>query len=175
MSNVLIGIIGVILFIGLALAGALFLGPRFQESTQNSKAAAIVQNISQIAHASSMYEMQEGRPLLASNFLTNGRTLVDAGYLKSLPTNPINGDQYNTVDRNGGDAATPVKVVFTSLGNDSFAKNVCRSIERMSGSTTVEADMATTSFGARVDARKRVGCLNNQDYPGGMYQAYAPL
>jgi len=42
MSNVLIGIIGVILFIGLALAGALFLGPRFQESTNNSRGSAVI-------------------------------------------------------------------------------------------------------------------------------------
>src|SRR3546814_19495658 len=61
MSNVLIGIIGVILFIGLALAGALFLGPRFQESTNNSRASASVQAVSQIASAATMFEVQEGR------------------------------------------------------------------------------------------------------------------
>src|SRR3546814_10920461 len=61
MSNVLIGIIGVILFIGLALAGALFLGPRFQESTNNSRASASVQAVSQIASAANMFEVQEGR------------------------------------------------------------------------------------------------------------------
>ncbi len=85
MSNVLIGIIGVILFIGLALAGALFLGPRFQESTQNSKASAAVQAVSQVANAANMYRLQEGRTLLTGNLdlLTNG------GYLKSAPANPI--------------------------------------------------------------------------------------
>src|SRR3546814_7999702 len=61
MSNVLIGIIGVILFIGLAIAGALFLGPRFQESTNNSSASASVQAVSQIASAANMFEVQEGR------------------------------------------------------------------------------------------------------------------
>jgi hypothetical protein len=175
MSNVLIGIIGVILFIGLALAGALFLGPRFQESTHNSKAAAIAQNISQIANASVMYEAQEGKQLLASNFLTNGKTLVDRGYMKSYPTNPVNGDQYYTVDANGGDSASPVKLVFTSLGNDANARSICRAIEAMSGGTNVEADLAPTSFGSRTSTRKRVGCVNNQDYTNGMYQAYAPI
>src|SRR3546814_18801710 len=61
MSNVLIGIIGVILFIGLALAGALFLGPRFQESTNNSRPSASVQAVSQIASAANMFAVQEGR------------------------------------------------------------------------------------------------------------------
>ena len=60
MSNVLIGIIGVILFIGLALAGALFLGPRFQESTNNSRASAAVQAVAQVASAANMYRVQEG-------------------------------------------------------------------------------------------------------------------
>ena len=59
MSNVLIGIIGVILFIGLALAGALFLGPRFQQSTNNSKASASVQAVSQVGNAANMANVQK--------------------------------------------------------------------------------------------------------------------
>lgn len=87
MSNVLIGIIGVILFIGLALAGALFLGPRFQESTNNSKASAVVQVVSQIANAANMYRVQEGTPVFSGGDLNN---LVITKYLKSLPSNPLN-------------------------------------------------------------------------------------
>ena len=97
MSNVLIGIIGVILFIGLALAGALFLGPRFQEATQNSKAAATVQVVDQIANAARMYQVQEGATLPGN---ANGTTLatttepahialIGGGYLKSVPANPV--------------------------------------------------------------------------------------
>lgn len=82
MSNVLIGIIGVILFIGLALAGALFLGPRFQEASQNSKASAAVQAVNQIANAANMYQVQEGKPLGT----TEMSVLKDRGYLKSIPT-----------------------------------------------------------------------------------------
>ena len=85
MSNVLIGIIGVILFIGLALAGALFLGPRFQESTNNSRASASVQAVSQVANAYNMFQVQEGRLPTA---LTD---LVDQDYLKSIPANPTGG------------------------------------------------------------------------------------
>ena len=96
MSNVLIGIIGVILFIGLALAGALFLGPRFQEASLNSKDAASLQAVSQISNASRMYAVQEGRPIPSN---PSGTTLNDTdsepyvalvggGYLKSIPSNP---------------------------------------------------------------------------------------
>jgi hypothetical protein len=79
MSNVLIGIIGVILFIGLALAGALFLGPRFQESTNNSKASAQIQAMSQIAQAANMYLVQEGTRT------DDIGVLVSSKYLKSVP------------------------------------------------------------------------------------------
>jgi len=87
MSNVLIGIIGVILFIGLALAGALFLGPRFQESTNNSKAAAQVQAMQQIVNAIDMYRVQEQGSVPDSVAVggAGSTQLTDNGYLKSVP------------------------------------------------------------------------------------------
>lgn len=86
MSNVLIGIIGVILFIGLALAGALFLGPRFQDAASSSKASASIQAVSQISHAANMYQVSEGKEVaLGSDGVSD---LVLRGYLKSLPSNP---------------------------------------------------------------------------------------
>lgn len=81
MSNVLIGIIGVILFIGLALAGALFLGPRFEEATNNSKASANVQAINQINNAINMYEAQEGSRLAGSAVSS-----LAPSYLRSVPS-----------------------------------------------------------------------------------------
>jgi len=88
MSNVLIGIIGVILFIGLALAGALFLGPRFQESTNNSKASAQVAAMHQIANAANMYQVNEGKQTLDINVLKSG------GYLKSVPSDMSGANAY---------------------------------------------------------------------------------
>jgi len=82
MSNVLIGIIGVILFIGLALAGALFLGPRFQEATNTSKASAYVSQGKQIADAMQMYRVQEGTVVPINTPIDS---LVGT-YLKSVPT-----------------------------------------------------------------------------------------
>ena len=89
MSNVLIGIIGVILFIGLALAGALFLGPRFQEASTNSKASAQVSAMKQLSDAVNMYELQEGQkdlPLKDGAFVTK---LATKGYLKSDLTDAL--------------------------------------------------------------------------------------
>jgi hypothetical protein len=83
MSNVLIGIIGVILFIGLALAGALFLGPRFQESRNTSIASAQVAAMKQLSDAVNMYVVQEGKNDLPQNDGAFVTSLRSAGYLKS--------------------------------------------------------------------------------------------
>jgi type II secretory pathway pseudopilin PulG len=126
MSNVLIGIIGVILFIGLALAGALFLGPRFQESTNNSRASAAVQAVSQVANAANMYRVQEGRTDYTLDATAVPATdLVSNNYLKSIPGNPTGGTAPSL--------ATTGYVTMTLATNDAA---VCAAINKQSGITT---------------------------------------
>ncbi len=127
MSNVLIGIIGVILFIGLALAGALFLGPRFQESTLNSKAAASVQAVSQVAHATSMSSVQSGTTLMAGTSVSG---LVASGHLKSEPANPtgVEGMQiFGALGEGGAGNVRAGLVVMRMIGN---GEAVCSAISR---------------------------------------------
>jgi hypothetical protein len=62
MSNVLIGIIGVILFIGLALAGALILGDDFKSANRESKVATLVSRMQQISQGLEMYQLKTGAP-----------------------------------------------------------------------------------------------------------------
>ncbi len=138
MSNVLIGIIGVILFIGLALAGALFLGPRFQESTNNSKASAAVQAVSQVASAANLYSTQEGRDA-AVGYVD---ALRSAGYLKSVPGNPVGTSAPAIVSATGSDGTgQKPAVVIMSLGAD--AKAVCDAIIRQTGFGTSTASAIT--------------------------------
>src|SRR3546814_953458 len=85
MSNVLLGIIGVILFIGLALAGALFLGEEFQKASQRNKAMLLAQMAAQISAAASLSETETGREIAARSSVSN---LVISGYLRTLPINP---------------------------------------------------------------------------------------
>jgi type II secretory pathway pseudopilin PulG len=87
-SNVLIGIIGVILFIGLALAGALFLGPRFQEATNSSRASAVVAATADVQRAHQMFVLQEGRKQSTSNTRLSTTDFINGRYLKSAPGNP---------------------------------------------------------------------------------------
>jgi hypothetical protein len=148
MSNVLIGIIGVILFIGLALAGALFLGPRFQESTNNSKGSAAVQAVSQVASAANMYNVQEGGTITNGD-LTATNDLVAKSYLKSVPGNP-NG---TGVIKIAGTA--PNQVVTMVIDSDS----VCQAIARQSGQTL--GGTATAPASPTTAPTSPTGCYSN--------------
>jgi len=68
MSNVLIGIIGVILFIGLALAGALILGDDFKSSQADTLAARYGTSLSQMEAATAMMKLKTGRTPLVGDF-----------------------------------------------------------------------------------------------------------
>jgi len=131
MSNVLIGIIGVILFIGLALAGALFLGPRFQESTSTSKTAAISQAMSQMSRGAELYRLNEGTPFPAGP----PTSLVTKGYLKSIPENPLG--NWNFFDFRAADGTYEGNAAYAlagmGMGTDPASLSVCRTINRQSG------------------------------------------
>ncbi len=168
MSNVLIGIIGVILFIGLALAGALFLGPRFQESTNNSKAAAAVQAATQVAQAANMYEVTKGA--FIPNALNGADVLKNEGYLKSVPVNPLVATNTPfTIASTGGLTATRPSFVLMYLGQGSVARDVCIAIERQMGKTD-RLDPAlmeeVTDFFQRAGPGKS-GCHRNRGSFGG--------
>jgi hypothetical protein len=98
MSNVLIGIIGVILFIGLALSGAMFLGERFADSRNSSVGAATVQAVTQVASAISYSNTENDVKVNAGYNLDGLRT---AQYLKSVPANPAGPDGIVVLGRNG--------------------------------------------------------------------------
>ena len=172
MSNVLIGIIGVILFIGLALAGALFLGPRFQESANNSKAAAIVQHMQQLTSAMNMYEVNEGKPLVAVDYNNGVSTMVSSGYVKSILRNPISTERYHAVDATGLGSSLATKYVYSNIGNSEVAVNICKAIERQAGAADSEASTRTSVGWQYAVSNKRPGCLRMS--PGEL-DVYMPL
>lgn len=143
MSNVLIGIIGIILFIGLALAGALFLGPRFQEAAANSDAAAATSTIQQIQSAYALRSVETGVDRYVMGVVDN----IDPDYMKSQPINPtkagrsnpssyiyvphINNDILNDLGDEG--RTTSGRYVMMAIGTDAHAKAVCASMNRSLG------------------------------------------
>jgi hypothetical protein len=96
MSNVLIGIIGVILFIGLALAGALILGDDFRNASSSSKAAAIMNGVGQISDAANMYRLKMGAPLRSGDIMQ-----LAPRFIRARPTNVV-GDGWNYDMRDSG-------------------------------------------------------------------------
>lgn len=84
MSNVIIGVIGVILFIGLAVAGTSWLGPMFMESRIEAEAVGYLNQTSQISHAIESYASDRGKLPVQS-----GREPIDIlvaeRYMKNKP------------------------------------------------------------------------------------------
>ena len=160
MSNVLIGIIGVILFIGLALAGALFLGPRFQEATTNSDASAVMAGIHQVAMAAEMLRVQEGVSTLT---IANDSALT-SGYLKNRPNNttPVarraaSGEAFRYSIHLNNDicpdnipeaATTSLTYVMTPVGYGEGDDKICRAIAR-----------STTGTMKDFSADEKTGCV----------------
>ena len=124
MSNVLIGIIGVILFIGLALAGALFLGPRFQDSRSTSVGAATVQAVTQIGSAIVLRNTEASGRLEAG---VDPEVLRVGSYLKSVPSNPSGGGDLVILGKDGEGSGVDAEMVVGRIPDGSGA-DVCSAI-----------------------------------------------
>jgi hypothetical protein len=125
MSNVLIGIIGVILFIGLALAGALILGDDFRTANGDSKAAAAIQQVQQASQAIAMYRLKTGAPY--SQGTLSG---LIPRFLKVVPINPIEpGWAVDTRDANGNQSG-PAVMAAMGIPATERNKEICLSVAR---------------------------------------------
>jgi hypothetical protein len=123
-SNVLIGIIGVVLLIGLALAGALFLGDRFSQADNEAEATRFMQEGSQISQAFELHGLNEGG-YPSGNAAAKLQALVDKGYLKSVP---VGGESAWAIDDSKGAA-------LTYIGDTSASANICQAARRKAGFT----------------------------------------
>ena len=135
MSNVLIGIIGVILFIGLALAGAVFLGPRFQDATNRSKASAVQSQLKQVVDAASMAKLKTGRSVLVGEVGIYSPLMPR--FLKTPPSNPVRaGASYFLLDETGGQVAgSEAAIAVAYLNRDEVSQRICEDIDRSAGRT----------------------------------------
>jgi hypothetical protein len=174
MSNVLIGIIGVILFIGLALAGALILGDDFRTAGTSSKAAAAVQQIQQIQSAVEMWRLKTGRQTVA-----NGTTdFLVPRFLKVVPVNPtgagipygntyvwqphFNNDIYPDQDNENGIGAS-YAMIAVGLSTDPRARAICQAVvDTYSGGGQIVVDGHPTA---------PVGCQDS----GSQFVVYARI
>jgi len=175
MSNVLIGIIGVILFIGLALASALILGEDFTTASSSSRAAALSSHLQQITGAINVLAYKRGVIIPSNSGAGFAQQLVDRGALKTVPVNPVNNAPYYPADRGGGATTNPIGVVYTFLGTDSKSRDVCYAIEEQAGNGDPAASIATPiQFHIKVPSQPRLGCFMNPSI-GNSYTVYASV
>jgi hypothetical protein len=174
-SNVIIGIIGVILFIGLAVAGTVILGSDFMTAASTSKAAVVTSHLQQIAQASQGLKARRGATV-PSNAASFGAGLVAQNALKSIPVNPmVPGNAYLAANASFGQDSRDASYVYTSLGNngDKRTRDVCFAIEETAGNANPAAVVdVPVDIVARVVSIGRLGCANAQQ--SGQYMAFAP-
>ena len=166
MSNVLIGIIGVILFIGLALAGALILGDDFKSASNSTQASTLMSRMKQTADAIEMYRLKTGR----SQVPVSSVAFLMTRFLKTMPVNPVPGATANPnsyfwsihLDNNlypvqFDEPAYAAKFVMATVGpkNDAKARGICEAINESLGLTGIDVD--TTGGDPR--PTKQAGCL----------------
>jgi len=131
MSNVLIGIIGVILFIGLALAGALILGDDFGTASNSAKAATAVSNLNQVAQAAGMYQLKTG-----TAYSQNPIEGLAPRFLKVTALKPVT--EFGIIDfrgQNGFPAGAGNPAYSAGMGAGTTPKNmaICNEINQIVG------------------------------------------
>mgnify|MGYP001190401517 CR=1 FL=1 len=168
MSNVLIGIIGVVLFIGLAIAGVLILGSDFLNATSESRAAAAVTQSMQVAQAVTMFNMKSGSPFVAAN-TTDPFLNLRPRFLKTVPVNPVQSNiPVRGYDANGQmSGRTTMVLISFDISNQS--RDICLAAARDSGmvfDNGTNTTIPTTTTGAYPrDARGRLfhaGCYESK-------------
>ena len=149
MSSVLIGIIGIALFMGIAIGSAIFLGPRFEDAQAQALGSNAVQVVSTVAGAVNSFRMTTGYAYGIGP--ENVTKLVTAGYLRGLPLNPVIKARYPVmVGSNGLDyVLTPIddrvswspKYIYMSIGTDrAVCTQVMRMLGHMAGDREVDPD-----------------------------------
>ena len=142
MSNVLIGIIGVVLFIGLALAGATYVGALVLDGTTQRNTAVVTNSLAQTAQAVKIYNMKNRA--WARNGLDGVDRLMAAGALSARPPNPFVTAGYPViVDINGGLTNLRPAYAIMYIGATEEARDACIEIEIQNNNLdrTAEATM----------------------------------
>lgn len=165
MSNVLLGILAVVLFMGLAIGSAVFLGPRFDEAQSLGAASDIIQSVASVSTAVNAYRMATGYAYGPG--LESPQVLVDAGFMRRVPENSlVPGRAPQIYGSNGLDylstpaADQPVwspRFVYMSIGDDRL---VCSQVMRVLGHISGSSMVSDTAVSPAVAGDQRsAGCF----------------
>lgn len=147
MSNVLIGMIGVVLFIGLALAGALFLGPRFHSARAESDASAYMLQLKQITEAATLHNLDSGTQI------GHNETDVDALRTKGYVKAGLEGFDFTELD--GGAYA---QMAYKAIPDTASNRRTCHNIQRNVGQIASNAPFMATAKMLH-DTTEQQGCI----------------
>lgn len=127
MANVLIGIVGVVLFIGLALAGASFFGPVMGDAMVEARANGLIQVLSTTSKAVSV----RNRELETITPGSSDSSILVPDYLEDLPTSPVNGNSVMMLNELGQVSGGMTTVVASKLAVSDL--EMCGYINRQGG------------------------------------------
>lgn len=175
MSNVIIGIIGVILFIGLAIAGTTILGSDFMTAGASAQAATVSSHLNQMAQGVQALQARRAVTLPASIGGGLGASLVSYKALEEVPVNPlVPGNAYNAADANGN-VNGQMQLIYVDLGLGKMARDTCFAIEENAGNSNAATVVdVSTLFDVRAKAAPRLGCMMDS-YLANHYVAYIPV
>ncbi|AXK44112.1 hypothetical protein [Erythrobacter aureus] len=157
MSQILLGIIGVTIFIISAIAGVSYLGPTFMQSTTDSEAGVGLQGLSQISMAIHLREM-ETQSATEVGFNLDG---LAPDYLPEIPENPFSAIDPILVTGVGTLAQRPGEFVLMPV-ETANAQQICNSISRQGGGS----DVAPNIFISEIV--EPLGCFRSKkEYAGG--------
>lgn len=161
MSNVLIGIVGVILFIGLALAGAIVFGPVVTDVLAESKANGTMKTISSVAKAVAI----RNRELETSTPAASTPALLVPQYLDEIPLNPVNANPVLLISE-ASNYTGAAAIVASKMPTDGQA--MCEYLNRNGGGPVGAIPMVTSVMPAQlsgcVRASGNFGPFSNGDY-----------
>lgn len=149
-ANVLTGIMGATMTIGLAAAGGSQMAPRYEEAKVTSRAAMAISAVRQTGQAVVMARAVDGS---VPNGLEGVKSLVSSGWLNAVPENP-------TDDQPSG-APVPISHEGSSWVEMRLAGNVgvCDEIARQSGMGREAPEVAS------LDSDVREGCVMTRSGP----------
>ena len=169
MANVLIGIISITLFIGLALAGAVFFGPVLANSGTNAGALQYLTAVSNVAGAVSVMNKETGQLLPAATSVE----VLTPDYISSIPT-LANGASIVLVDATGAESTAAASYAAVDLGSTSVAQQACTFIQN----SVTNGEYSYGSYGAWPSPSTR-GCFYLSGaigpFPAGDYVTYAEI
>lgn len=174
MSQMLIGILALVLVIGLALAGASYFGDDVLASRAKSRAAAVVSATSQVANAVSVRYAEMGGTVPVTADIS--ATLVTPGYLQGIPIDPIgSGNSPRLMTASGSATSGMAEIAVLDLGAD--AEPVCVQIGVQAGQLVrgATSPVVATSFPVRESGCFKAGAGAGGDLTVGNFYAFTRI